>query len=239
MSTLSIQQAGDYAKQAGFTGVSLVLIVAIAEAESSLNTDAVNATDPNGGSFGVLQINGSHFGNHFGPNGSLVMSQQVAIDPAASFVFAYELSQGGLIFTDWGSFTDGHYARYVSSVATALGSSVSPLTTTQRCKHGNDCFLNVPGGCPTDSTCTQVDDNECPTSGYNLFAVSYCFPNSDPNLKNAQAASPSIGDIFRVVFDPKFLVGSFMILYAVYLVGKPVIDPVVKSGASAAKLLAA
>lgn len=114
---LSIQQAVDYARAAGFTEqAKLITIVAIAMGESSLDTHAINHSDPYGGSFGVLQINGAHFGDRFGPGGIYVMSQQTAFDPALSFIFGWELSKQGTNFRPWGAFTDGRYYQYIEQV---------------------------------------------------------------------------------------------------------------------------
>ncbi len=85
MSTLTLQQAQYYAEQAGFSGQSLSTILAIAMAESGLRTDAYNGSDPYGGSYGILQINGAHFN-------SGTTTKACALDPACSFKFAYNLS---------------------------------------------------------------------------------------------------------------------------------------------------
>lgn len=101
MTVLSIAQARQKATAAGFTDGGLDTIVAIAQAESGFNTQAVNAADPNGGSFGILQINGVHFGSG--------ITQAQAFDPDYSFRYAYELSQGGTNFSAWSTYTSGAY----------------------------------------------------------------------------------------------------------------------------------
>lgn len=101
MAILTIPQARQYAAAAGFTGTALDTIVAIAQAESGLNTLAVNPRDPAGGSFGIVQINGVHFGGSF--------TQAQAFDPAAAFRFAYTLSDGGTNFSAWSTYTSGAY----------------------------------------------------------------------------------------------------------------------------------
>jgi hypothetical protein len=118
MSTLSIPQAIKYARNAGFRGVGLVYIVAIAIAESGLNTQAHNASDPYGGSWGILQINGSHFI-------SGTTTKQCALNPACSFKFGYELSNGGKDFHDWGTYTNGSYRQYTNEVQKDLGQNVT------------------------------------------------------------------------------------------------------------------
>lgn len=117
---LTIPQAIAYAKEAGFQGKPLAIIVAIAQAESGLYTHAVNAGDPYTGSFGVLQLNGSHFGDKFGPNGEYTMSQAAAFDPELSFLFGWELSNYGQDFSPWSTFTNGAYLQYLSGTQDAI-----------------------------------------------------------------------------------------------------------------------
>lgn len=105
---ITVSQAYQYAQQAGFKGDGLAIIVAIAQAESGLCTTAWNSNDPNGGSFGVLQINGAHIGSQLGQ-----ISEQCAIDPLCSFNYAYDLSQG-TDFSAWGAYTNGSYLRFLT-----------------------------------------------------------------------------------------------------------------------------
>lgn len=125
---ITVQQAEAYAAQAGFSN-SLVAkstfspgsysqiqtIVAIAAAESSLNVNAYNPTDPYGGSYGVLQINGSHF--HAGG-----ITQSGALDPAQAFRYAYTLSNHGTNYLPWGTFTNKSYLQHIP---TLTGSATS------------------------------------------------------------------------------------------------------------------
>ncbi len=120
MSVISAQQAAQYAIQAGFSGKSVQTIVAIAQAESGLNTQAQNLQDPNGGSWGILQINGAHFGA--GWSGG-VMTKAAALDPMISFQYAFFLSHGGTNFTPWGAYTNGSYAQFMTSIA---GTNTTP-----------------------------------------------------------------------------------------------------------------
>lgn len=137
MTDLTRQQLIQYAQTAGFSGNSLNTIVAIALAESSGNTLAVNSADPYGGSFGVLQINGSHIV----PYGSLDMS--CAYDPQCSFNYAYQLSSNGTDFTPWGSYTDQRYLQYLQG---------SPTTSTSTVTGGNTLSTNVPTALPDIGT---------------------------------------------------------------------------------------
>ena len=51
-------QVFDTAKAIGWPADQLGMLVAIAQRESRCQPDAYNATDPNGGSYGIMQING-------------------------------------------------------------------------------------------------------------------------------------------------------------------------------------
>lgn len=102
-----------HATVAGTPGYTqLEVIVAIAQAESNLNDQAYNPRDPNGGSYGILQINGFWFGHGF-PAANKFNSQ-------AQFNFAYStISHHGTNFNDWGTFTNGAYEKYIKSAANA------------------------------------------------------------------------------------------------------------------------
>jgi hypothetical protein len=128
---LTIPQAADYARQAGFSGNNLITMLAVAMGESDLFTQAINPTDPNNGSFGILQINGIHFGNRFGPNGQYTMSQAAAFDPQLAFLFSYELSNSGTNFSPWGAYTNLSYLQHIAAVKQALGSSGGSSTGAQ------------------------------------------------------------------------------------------------------------
>lgn len=116
MSTLTINQALDAAKQGGWSGARLVLIVSIAMAESGLRTDAYNSKDPNGGSWGIVQINGAHF--HSGGT-----TKTCALTPVCAFQYAYTLSKQGTDFTPWGAYTNGSYKQFEKDVAAAFSGS--------------------------------------------------------------------------------------------------------------------
>lgn len=135
MPTLTIQQAATYAKNAGFTGNDLVTILAIAMAESNLNTDVVNGI----GATGILQI---YLKAH--PN---VTSAQ-AKDPQFSFNYGYKLWKARGNFCDWQSYDckicgncgpngwDGRYTQYLPQVQAALGSTNAATTATKNYKQG-------------------------------------------------------------------------------------------------------
>ena len=52
------EQVFDTAKAIGWPADQLGMLVAIAQRESRCQPDAFNASDPNGGSYGIMQING-------------------------------------------------------------------------------------------------------------------------------------------------------------------------------------
>lgn len=122
MPVISLQQTIAYAKQAGFTGTALQTIVAIAKAESGLDTSIVNSI----GATGILQI-------LLSAHPDVTPSQ--AKDPAFSFRYAFKLSGGGKNFCPWQSYDsqvcglgppngwDDRYKQYMAEVAQALNSS--------------------------------------------------------------------------------------------------------------------
>lgn len=126
MTVIPLSQAISDAQAAGFSGQSLSTIIGIARAESSLDTTAYNPTDPYGGSYGILQINGSHTGESFtyGVH-TYIMSPAVAENPSLAFAFAYQLSKEGTFFNDWSTYTSGKYANLTQSTSGAS----SPVNT--------------------------------------------------------------------------------------------------------------
>src|SRR5713101_2107804 len=120
MATIDTPTAIGYARAAGFSGDALVDIVAIAWAESSLNTDPPpNSLGPNGPR-GILQI-------YLAVHPDVTLAQ--ALNPAFSFRYAYKLSGGGASFCAWQSWSgagcgkgyDNRYAKYLPVVRAALG----------------------------------------------------------------------------------------------------------------------
>jgi murein DD-endopeptidase MepM/ murein hydrolase activator NlpD len=161
MAILSIAQTIAYAKAAKFTGEPLVNIVAIAIAESNLNTEIVNSI----GATGILQI--------LLPVHPDVTASQ-AKDPAFSFRYAYKLSGGGANLCAWQSYSssicgigwDNRWSQYVPQVRAAIGSPstntpvVLPTGGTQWFQYpinqGNDYVLSYKG-VGTDTPHAAVD----------------------------------------------------------------------------------
>lgn len=131
MARITVGQAIQYARNAGFSGDALVNIVAIAWAESGLDTTVVNSI----GATGILQILLSAHPD--------VTSAQ-AKDPQFSFNYAYQLSNGGRNFCAWQSWSgagcggrgyDNRYAQYVSQVRVQVGDASAASQAQQKAKH--------------------------------------------------------------------------------------------------------
>lgn len=111
MTVLTVDQATQTASAAGFQGQARDIIVAIAQAESSLDTQArhVNtyATGPyrNSVDRGILQIN-----NVAWPD----CSNECAFDPSCAFTYAFSpISKGGTDFSLWNTYTSGAYKKFL------------------------------------------------------------------------------------------------------------------------------
>jgi hypothetical protein len=114
--SLTPQQIATAAYRAGFRGSDLSIITAISLAESGGGVpNAFNPTDPDGGSFGVSQINGSH-----APNGSPTAQWVVTmLDPQKNLDEAYQVAGGGSNFSPWSTYTGGAYVNYLPQATTA------------------------------------------------------------------------------------------------------------------------
>lgn len=189
---LTIQQALNYAANGGFSGNNLVTIVAIAMAESGLNTAAYNGNDPYGGSFGLYQINGSHFSDTLnGVKGSVAAFN----DPsqASKFAFGIWQQQG---FRPWSTFTDGKYAENVLAVQQALKQNgVSPTVDPFPAYTGTPWYeypvyadSTAPGGyhntdvgTPVDTPITAPQSGTVTTVGYYPWGGQVTWKVDDPS----------------------------------------------------------
>jgi len=106
MAVISVAQAKQYASSAGFSGNSLNIIVAIAQAESSLNTQAQNVNSDGSVDRGIVQINA-----RWHPE----VSDACAYNPACAFQAAYRISNSGTNFGAWSTYTGGAYLRYLNT----------------------------------------------------------------------------------------------------------------------------
>src|SRR5687767_3846680 len=120
MAVISVSQARLYASQAGFSGQALNTIVAIAQAESGLNT-AIQGRNTDGSiDRGILQIN-----SRWHPE----VSDGCAYDPACAFRSGWRISSSGTNFTPWVAYTNGAYLRYLSTSGVGSGGGSSMPTT--------------------------------------------------------------------------------------------------------------
>lgn len=125
---ITIQQALAYAQAAGFQGQALVTAVAIAMAESGLDTNSANTTTSGVGiDRGIVKFN-SYFHSE--------VSDACAYDPACAFKEFYRVSQGGTNFCEWCTYnkncatpcnSNGPYTQFVAQVSSVFqGSMTSP-----------------------------------------------------------------------------------------------------------------
>ena len=120
MAQLTQDQLSADAQQAGFTGNSLLDIIAIAMAESGGNTLASNTAGNSAGiDRGVLQIN-----SFYHPE----VSSSCAYDPICAFDSAFNISRGGSDFTPWSSFDNGSFKKFLGS-GTNMQNSFLPSCT--------------------------------------------------------------------------------------------------------------
>lgn len=118
MSAISIEQAAQYDRDAGFSGPDLVTAVAIEMAESGLDPQARNGpgdNTPPSIDRGIWQINGYWHSE---------VSDGCAFDPACASKAAYAIyHDAGNRFTPWSTFQNGAYRAHVGAVEAALASA--------------------------------------------------------------------------------------------------------------------
>jgi len=146
VAVISVAAARSYAQQAGFSGQSLNIIVAIAQAESSLNTQATHTNSDGSIDRGILQINDKAHPD---------VSSTCAFDPACAFQQGYRISSNGTNFGAWTTYTSGAYLKYMPS-STATQSS--PAWYTFPISHG---YITTYQGVGTD-TPHYAEDFEAP-----------------------------------------------------------------------------
>jgi hypothetical protein len=123
MATLQLQDAATYARNAGFTGKPLATILAIAQAESSLDTHSINRNSDGSLDRGILQINNRWHAE---------VTDNCAFDPACSFAQGYRISQQGTNFNQWATFTEGKYLKFMPTTqAIAVSAVASPFPPYQ------------------------------------------------------------------------------------------------------------
>ena len=142
---ISLSQAITYAKNAGFSGDSLVNIVSIALAESGLDANAQNCNNPGGScDRGIVQVN-----SHWHPE----VTDQCAYDPACAFKAAYSISDNGQTFTPWTTFTSGAYQKFTAGVQAALGLTTGGQTNPS----SNNTPTSTGDPCAAYANCGVLD----------------------------------------------------------------------------------
>lgn len=106
MAVISVAAARQYAQKAGFSGQSLNIIVAIAQAESGLDTQATHNNSDGSIDRGILQINDKAHPD---------VSSTCVFDPTCAFQAGYRISSNGTDFTPWSTYNSGAYLKYMSS----------------------------------------------------------------------------------------------------------------------------
>ncbi|WDL95714.1 transglycosylase SLT domain-containing protein [Alicyclobacillus sp. ALC3] len=105
MAFLAPAQVAHYAYEAGFRGRALVTAVAIAKAESTFNTAAVN---PNDTCYGLWQVSTIHD-----------KPPLALMNPSFNAKMAYQISEGGRNWDPWTTYMNGAYKHYWSIAETA------------------------------------------------------------------------------------------------------------------------
>jgi hypothetical protein len=139
---ISLSDAITYAKQAGFSGDSLVNIVSIALAESGLDANAQNCNNAGGScDRGIVQIN-----NYWHSE----VNDTCAYDPRCAFKAAYSISNNGTSFTPWTTFTSGASSKFTNAVQAALGLNTGG-------QFSNNTSTNTGDPCSAYANCGVLD----------------------------------------------------------------------------------
>ena len=140
MGAISIQDAAQYAVNAGFTGASLVTIVASAICESGLDPKSINSTTSGlGTDQGLVKIN-----TYFHPE----VTTACALDPQCSMVEAWRISKNGQDFHEWVTFTNGCAGRNFADVTKAIRG------VTFNKQNPNDLSQNIGANSPAPGSVT-------------------------------------------------------------------------------------
>lgn len=120
---LSAQQVAQLALAAGFETQRAVVAVAIAQAESGFNDQAVGdvalQNDYWGPSVGLWQIRTLKF-----PSSPYRTKDWLLQDPANQAKAAFVISSGGADFSPWSTYKNGAYKRYMEGAVRAVNSSI-------------------------------------------------------------------------------------------------------------------
>lgn len=124
MAALAWIDVAQAAYLAGFRGDPHATAVALTQPESSRDPKATNLSDPNGGSFGLLQINGVHDPAATGTYPDKVPTQEWIArmyDPLENMRAAFQIwLSNGKTFKPWGAFTSGLHVQHLATAKVAL-----------------------------------------------------------------------------------------------------------------------
>lgn len=104
-SVLTASQISSYASGAGFRGQAIQIAVAIALAESGGRVAATHTDTDGSVDRGLWQINSVH---------SEYNASQLLSSPAYNAKAAYNISNGGINWYPWTTYTSGAYQRYLN-----------------------------------------------------------------------------------------------------------------------------
>jgi Lysozyme like domain len=200
---LTRDQVAQYMRNAGFPENAIPTGLAVAQAESSLESGNCNTSDPYGGSFGLWQINGAHFD-------SGETSKECAFDAQCATNFAYKLwQQNG--WQPWGAYTNGSYKQYTNG-GNQSGNE-QPLSTTGKCP----CPPNMIDIRDPNGTLIGCKDPNNPFGSYLCHATT--IPSGTEQLQTIlDAVGPWLQKPTRII---KLLFGVVLIGGAIFLLVSP------------------
>jgi hypothetical protein len=224
--SLTNDQVAQLMRNAGFPESTISIGVAVASGESSLQTGNCNLNDPNGGSFGLWQINGIHF-----LSGT---TQSCAFDPQCATNYAFQLSNGGSDWTPWGAYTNGTYKNYLNSPLTSTGTMENTIGKCPgpndkcTCPDGYSVIKNAIGNPICRNNSFPYDSRscaECPTSSTDpITAIGNFF-------SSIQQTTQWLSDPIRII---KLVFGILLIAGSLILIALPQ-TPVARGIRSTAK----
>jgi Lysozyme like domain len=123
VATIAWIDVAEYGWDANFRGEAHATAVALTQPESQRNPEAENLDDPNGGSFGLLQINGVHDPQATGTYPNKVPTQawiEKMKNPAENMKAAFKIWEENEGFTPWGAFTRQLHVPWLPTAKVAL-----------------------------------------------------------------------------------------------------------------------
>ncbi|GAC1349323.1 MAG: hypothetical protein NVSMB27_21370 [Ktedonobacteraceae bacterium] len=163
-------EARKFASGAGFTGESIDIVAAIAQAESGLDDHARNCNNPGGScDRGILQIN-----SYWHPE----VSDACAYDIACAFKEGYRISSQGTNFHPWTTFTNGAYKQFLKGP--------SPMQA-------------VPQGWSDDGTTLKAPNGQVVVKGFRQWILTHPWDAANLPLEAEhwqdplEVANPSLG----------------------------------------------